>query len=72
MLIRRPLSGVAEQLGLAVVGLRIAPQSRRPGGSGSGVILSPDGLVLTNSPCRRRREPCRRAVCPTGAISTPA
>ncbi len=43
------VSGVAEQLGPAVVGLRIAPQGRRPGGSGSGVILSPDGLVLTNS-----------------------
>jgi S1-C subfamily serine protease len=43
------VAGVAERLGPAVVGLRIAPQSRRPGGSGSGVILSPDGLVLTNS-----------------------
>jgi len=43
------VSGVAERLGPSVVGLRIAPQGRRPGGSGSGVILSPDGLVLTNS-----------------------
>jgi S1-C subfamily serine protease len=45
----RTVSDVAERLGPAVVGLRIAPQGRRPGGSGSGVILSPDGLVLTNS-----------------------
>lgn len=38
--------GVAEQLRPAVVNLR--PEQRGAGGSGSGFLLSPDGLLLTN------------------------
>lgn len=39
---------VAERVGSAVVKLDIR-KAGKPAGSGSGVILSPDGLVLTNS-----------------------
>ncbi len=42
----RAVVGVAEPVGPAVV--RVAPLSRR-GGIGSGVVISPDGLVVTNS-----------------------
>ena len=42
----RAVVGVAETVGPAVV--RVAPLSRR-GGIGSGVVISPDGLVVTNS-----------------------
>ncbi len=44
----RTVADVAERLGPAVVALRAATGQHR-GGSGSGVILAPDGLVLTNS-----------------------
>ncbi|WP_307433688.1 S1C family serine protease [Labrys monachus] len=40
--------GVADVVGPAVVKLDIR-KNGKPAGSGSGVILSPDGLVLTNS-----------------------
>jgi len=40
--------GAADRVGPAVVRLDIR-KSGKPAGSGSGVILSPDGLVLTNS-----------------------
>ena len=42
---------VVEAVGPAVVRVEIAPDAkrRRPGGTGSGVVISPDGLVLTNS-----------------------
>jgi S1-C subfamily serine protease len=40
--------GVADAVGPAVVKLEIRKDGK-PAGSGSGVILSPDGLVLTNS-----------------------
>jgi S1-C subfamily serine protease len=38
---------VVERLGPAVVGLHVRADKR--GGSGSGVIVAPDGLILTNS-----------------------
>lgn len=44
----RTVAGVVDRLGPAVVGLHVLAKDRR-GGSGSGVILASDGLVLTNS-----------------------
>src|SRR6202051_2740825 len=44
--------GVTEQIGPAVVRVETgskASQSRERGGLGSGIVISPDGLVLTNS-----------------------
>jgi len=43
---------VTERIGPAVVRVETgskAPQSRERGGLGSGIVISPDGLVLTNS-----------------------
>jgi S1-C subfamily serine protease len=42
------VTGVVDRVGPAVVKLDVS-KGGRPAGSGSGVILSPDGLVLTNS-----------------------
>ncbi|MGZ5804628.1 MAG: S1C family serine protease [Xanthobacteraceae bacterium] len=44
----RTVAGVVDRLGPAVVGLHVMTKDRR-GGSGSGVVLASDGLVLTNS-----------------------
>ena len=44
--------GVIERIGPAVVRVETgpsSPQSRQRGGLGSGIVISPDGLVLTNS-----------------------
>src|SRR5688572_29479918 len=44
----RTVAGVAERVGPAVV--RVAAHAASgAGGTGSGVVISPDGLVLTNS-----------------------
>jgi S1-C subfamily serine protease len=42
---------VVDRIGPAVVRVETPPdrETRRPGGTGSGVVISPDGLVLTNS-----------------------
>jgi S1-C subfamily serine protease len=46
----RAVIDVAERVGPAVVRLDVTSTGeRRQGGTGSGVILAPDGLVLTNS-----------------------
>src|SRR5207253_8959262 len=42
----RAVVGVAEKLRPAVVNLRVGKGMR--GGSGSGVLFTPDGLLLTN------------------------
>jgi S1-C subfamily serine protease len=46
----RVIVTVAEELGPAVVNLRAEAHegSRRPGGSGSGFLFTPDGFLLTN------------------------
>jgi S1-C subfamily serine protease len=44
----RAVSGVVDRIGPAVVGLHVAGKGGR-GGSGSGVVLASDGLLLTNS-----------------------
>jgi S1-C subfamily serine protease len=46
----RVIVTVAEELGPAVVNLRAEARdgSRRPGGSGSGFLFTPDGFLLTN------------------------
>jgi S1-C subfamily serine protease len=44
--------GVTERVGPAVVRVETGPKARNPrerGGMGSGIVISPDGLVLTNS-----------------------
>jgi len=45
----KAVTKVVEQVGPSVVRLDIRQNGRGHAGSGSGVILSPDGLVLTNS-----------------------
>ena len=47
------VTAAVDQVAPAVVQLRVqggeGPRERGPAGSGSGVVLSPDGLILTNS-----------------------
>jgi S1-C subfamily serine protease len=43
----RAVIGVVDRIGPTVVRLDVA-RDNRPGGSGSGVIVAPDGLILTN------------------------
>ena len=48
----RAVIGVTERIGPAVVRVETGPKtpgSRERGGLGSGIVISPDGLVLTNS-----------------------
>ncbi len=45
----RAVAGVVDAVGPAVVRVETRGRSGRHGGVGSGVIISPDGLVLTNS-----------------------
>jgi S1-C subfamily serine protease len=45
----RAVIDVVDRVGPAVVRLDVTDGERRHGGTGSGVIVAPDGLVLTNS-----------------------
>lgn len=45
----RTVSDVVDTVGPSVVRIDLARDDGKPAGSGSGVIVSPDGLVLTNS-----------------------
>jgi S1-C subfamily serine protease len=45
----RTVAGVVDQVGPAVVRVEQPPAKGQRGGLGSGVVISPDGLVLTNS-----------------------
>ena len=45
----RAVAGVVDEVSPAVVRVETRGRSGRQGGVGSGVIISPDGLVLTNS-----------------------
>src|SRR3954452_8988788 len=48
----RTVTAVAERLAPSVANLRVTRRPRRgrvPAGAGSGVVLTPDGFVLTNS-----------------------
>lgn len=45
----RSVTDVVDRVGPSVVRIDIAGPNGRPAGSGSGVIVSPDGLVLTNA-----------------------
>src|SRR5262245_42392532 len=43
------VTSVADTIGPAVVRVQVRAKNGRPAGVGSGVIIAPDGLVLTNS-----------------------
>ncbi len=45
----RAVTDVVDRVGPAVVRIDISAPNGRPAGSGSGVIVSPDGFVLTNA-----------------------
>jgi S1-C subfamily serine protease len=45
----RAVTSVADRVGPAVVRVETVGRNERPSGVGSGVVIAPDGLVLTNS-----------------------
>ncbi|HTI88575.1 MAG TPA: trypsin-like peptidase domain-containing protein, partial [Alphaproteobacteria bacterium] len=45
----RAVVGAADRVGPAVVHIQVQSADGRPRGSGSGVVVAPDGLILTNS-----------------------
>ena len=61
---------VVDHVGPAVVRVETPadPQSRRRGGTGSGVVISPDGLVLTNSHVVQGATTVRLALADTRTV----
>jgi serine protease Do len=65
----RTVSGVAELLAPSVVNLRVTRRTRRgslPAGAGSGVVLTPDGFLLTSAHVVSGRERGGRAALVDG------
>ena len=62
--------GVVDRVGPAVVRVGVDPDAsaNRRGGAGSGVIVSPDGLVLTNSHVVQRARSVRLTVSDGGEV----
>ena len=54
----RAVIDVVDRVGPAVVGLAVRAEKTR-GGAGTGVIVAPDGLILTNSTLPARPVPVR-------------
>ena len=57
---------MADTVGPAVVRVEVRNEKGRPGGVGSGVIIAPDGLVLTNIHVVEGASQCACRM-PTGA-----
>src|SRR4051794_41332119 len=63
------VTAVAERLAPSVANLRVTRSTRRgqvPAGAGSGVVLTPDGFILTNSHVVAGRGTGGRAAPPDG------
>ena len=71
----RAVIDVVDRVGPAVVGLAVRTgkaEGPSRGGSGSGVVLAPDGLILTNSHVAGAAPAQSTSPPPTARICTPA
>ncbi len=65
----RAVTDVVDRVGPSVVRIDVSGPNGRPAGSGSGVIVSPDGLVLTNAHVAGTRPRARIATLDGQALS---